>query len=194
MKTVGKVLAFLIVIALILMPLAACAGTAGPAGPAGPQGPQGATGLQGPPGPPGREGLMGAEGDQGVQGLQGKQGDTGDPGHVAQLVISNGDYNNYVAYCYANYDDGLYIYGSGFPANEDVTITICDENYVLVEATANDCGGFMARAQILGDLTAEQYDYLYDNYDDEVVSVRAWVDDELWATWPLYVNLTLPPS
>jgi hypothetical protein len=60
MKKAGKVLAFLIIIALIVVPLAACTGPQGPIGPQGPQGPQGPAGPEGPPGREGKQGPLGA--------------------------------------------------------------------------------------------------------------------------------------
>ena len=68
MKKAGKIIAFLIIIALIVVPLAACAGQQGPAGPQGPQGPPGPQGEQGPRGAPGEEGQPGIPGEQGPPG------------------------------------------------------------------------------------------------------------------------------
>ena len=59
MKKAGKVLAFLIILALIVVPLTACEGPPGASGAPGPQGPQGPAGPEGPSGPPGREGKQG---------------------------------------------------------------------------------------------------------------------------------------
>jgi len=108
MKKAGKIIAFLIIISLLLVPLAACNGEGeeestevvlqllqgpqgeqgppgpqGPQGPQGPMGPQGApgpTGPQGPQGPIGPRGPQGAKGDQGDQGPKGDKGDKGDQG------------------------------------------------------------------------------------------------------------------
>ena len=56
MKVVGKILVFLVIIALIVVPLAACAGPPGASGAPGPMGAQGPAGAPGKQGPPGSEG------------------------------------------------------------------------------------------------------------------------------------------
>ena len=81
MKKAGKLIAFLIIIALLLVPLAACAGgqgLTGPQGPAGQAGPQGEPGKQGPPGKAG--GGEGPQGEQGVPGDPGEEGPAGEEG------------------------------------------------------------------------------------------------------------------
>ena len=56
MKKAVKIVAFLVVIALLVVPLTACTTGQGPQGPQGPAGPQGLQGLQGPQGPQGPAG------------------------------------------------------------------------------------------------------------------------------------------
>jgi len=68
MKKAGKIIAFLIIIALIVVPLAACAAGQGPTGPQGPQGPPGPQGEPGPRGAPGKSGVMGIPGEEGEPG------------------------------------------------------------------------------------------------------------------------------
>ena len=85
MKKVGKIIAFLIIIALLVVPLAACAAEGqGPTGPQGPVGPPGAQGEEGEQGPPGRaggpEGPEGPEGPTGATGATGATGPEGDRG------------------------------------------------------------------------------------------------------------------
>ena len=89
MKKAGKIIAFLIIIALLVVPLVACEGSqgqtgtqgaAGPQGKQGPPGPQGAAGPEGPAGPQGPPGPMGPEGERGKQGPQGPQGEPGPQG------------------------------------------------------------------------------------------------------------------
>jgi hypothetical protein len=75
MRTAAKILALLVILALIVVPLAACEGEQGPAGPQGQTGPAGPAGPAGDPGPPGRPG-----GEQGPQGEPGPQGDPGPAG------------------------------------------------------------------------------------------------------------------
>lgn len=69
MKKAGKLVAFLVIITLILVPLAACAEGQGPTGPQGPAGPAGSQGSPGKPGPPGKAG--GPEGPEGPEGPAG---------------------------------------------------------------------------------------------------------------------------
>ena len=71
MKKAGKLIAFLIIIALIMVPLAACAGQQGPTGPQGPQGPPGPQGEPGPRGAPGKQGQPGIPGEEGPPGEAG---------------------------------------------------------------------------------------------------------------------------
>jgi hypothetical protein len=85
MKKAGKIIAFLIIIALILVPLTACPGTQGPQGPAGPAGPQGEKGERGPMGPPGENGL---------RGLRGQEGPPGPPGEDAVIADDSVETNH----------------------------------------------------------------------------------------------------
>ena len=81
MKKAGKIIAFLIIIALLLVPLAACAGGQGPTGPQGPAGPAGAQGEPGNQGPPGKAGgPAGPEGPEGPEGDPGEEGPAGEEG------------------------------------------------------------------------------------------------------------------
>jgi hypothetical protein len=88
MKRASKIIVFLVIIALLLVPLAACGprGSKGAPGPQGPVGPQGETGPAGPPGrageagpqgPAGPVGPVGPEGPAGVAGVQGAPGEQG---------------------------------------------------------------------------------------------------------------------
>ena len=178
MKKAGKIVAFLIIIALIVVPLAACQGPPGATGAGGPQGPQGPAGPEGPAGPPGPEGDTGPDGPQGIQGEQ------GDLGPVAQLTVcmlpeDGPPYPLFIPVCSVPYEPApLIILGACFPPGEKVTITYCDENYVWEIATANDCGAFVVYTEVLPD---------FEPWLDDVMSVRAWVDGEVWANWPLYI-------
>jgi len=70
-----------------------------------------------------------------------------------------------------------------------VIITYCDNDYYWDEEYANDCGAFVINTGIQSN---------FDESFDEVITVRAWVDDgdeefdedddELMATWPLYIS------
>ena len=85
MKKAGKIVAFLIVIALIVVPLAACQGTPGPSGSPGPMGPQGPAGAEGPGGP------AGPEGDQGPPGAAVLTGNTVVSSHIKDGTIKDED-------------------------------------------------------------------------------------------------------
>jgi len=73
------------------------------------------------------------------------------------------------------------IKGAGFDPQEDVVITICEDDYPLVEAVANDCGAFEVFAVLP----------MPPNISYGPVSVKAWVLNtetglhELQACWPL---------
>ncbi len=63
MKNAAKIFCFLVIIALLLVPLTACPTGQGPAGPTGPAGPPGQPGPRGPAGPPGKQGPAGVGGE-----------------------------------------------------------------------------------------------------------------------------------
>ena len=126
MKRASKIIVFLLVIALILIPLTACELTAGPQGEPGPQGAAGPQGGAGPPGPPGRtgevgpqgpQGLAGPPGPQGSVGPQGPQGPQGGPGVEGPQIVAT--------WAYVDEDQGAYsLQGpySGPFAVTDVTV------------------------------------------------------------------------
>jgi len=235
MKRAGKIIAFLIIIALIVVPLTACPGPQGDRGPAGPAGGQGDKGERGPMGSPGEAGMRGPVGPEGPEGPAGPAGPAGaeGAGSAAQIVVSREAYLSYwfgYATCElpaydSNYyggspylDEWFYINGSGFPANEDVTITVCDDYYVIAEVETNDCGAFYVEATMV--FYYSDYDGFDDYYYgywapllDTTVSVRAWVnadtdlvetvspqswltdvevrkvdDGDIMASWPLYID------
>jgi len=73
------------------------------------------------------------------------------------------------------------IKGAGFDPGDLVLITICEDDSVLTEAIANDCGAFEVFATVPG-------------LPLGVVSVKAWVDldgdgsyekGEMQAVWPV---------
>ncbi len=190
MKKAGKIIAFLIVIALIVVPLAACAGPPGASGSPGPMGAQGPAGPPGAQGPPGSEGI---QGPVGPRGFPGEDGEDGDLGPVAQLTVcmvpEEAPAYLLIPICAVPWEDvPLVILGACFPPDALVFITYCDENIYWEEEYANECGAFYIE-------TSVQEDFGY--WVDDVMSVRAWVDDgdeefdededELWANWPLYI-------
>jgi len=213
MKKAGKIIAFLIIIALIVVPLTACPGQQGPQGPSGPAGPQGAKGERGPMGPPGDAGARGMVGATGATGSQGERGEQGEIGPVAQIVINSLPWksNSTYGYGYAICSVPLWFYsedaeaaftisGSNFPANTDVVITVCEDDTVLPVSylyyddgwswgtftgsiETNDCGAFY------GLFWFDSFHGYWDISagDDASVSVKAWVDDELYASYPLYI-------
>jgi hypothetical protein len=210
MKKAGKVLAFLIIVILLVTLVAACAAPAGSQGPMGPRGPTGVTGPAGPPGPPGKEGPMGPEGDQGPAGATGKTGATGaqgEMGPVAQIVVCIGMGGDLLPIGNIWLGQTVYILGACLPANETVTITICENNYVWAEGETNDCGGLYIKTTFM--LPEAQGIPLLNKYagaDDPVVSVRAWVNatvtgnerdgykvtgGDMWANWPVVLESSL---
>jgi hypothetical protein len=219
MKKAGKIIAFLIIIALIVVPLTACPGPQGDQGPQGPAGPAGEKGERGPMGPPGETGARGMVGPAGPAGAQGEKGEPGEDGvgTIADIVVnscrwlSNYNYGYGYSVCsvplryyYDLGDDDWYaeaalsITGSCFEPGAEVTITVCDDDtaipmWFLDEDTqnwtatdtlvANDCGAFYAEFSI------ETY-YGYWDIDEDVdrtVSIKAWVDGELMANYPLFL-------
>jgi len=139
MKQAVKVVVFLVIISLVLVPLAACdgevdlteieipAGLQGPPGPQGDPGPPGVPGPQGPAGPQGEPGLAGpagSEGAQGERGLRGPAGPMGPPGPPGEqgpqiaatwLLVMDPYYNcNHLA-PYTIVDTAVYNYSSPPP-------------------------------------------------------------------------------
>lgn len=201
MKKAGKIIAFLIIISLLVVPLAACAGEQGATGPQGAQGPPGEKGERGPIGQPGKPGPMGPEGDEGAAGATGATGATGPAGPNAQIVVTkavaNDGYGLY-AICYVSVSGEsvtVWVLGSNFEPTDYVHLTICEDDTVLKEdIDVNACGAFKVSVLITSAMVG-------------VVSVKAWVDDgdgvfdaddELWACWPLEIgtapSLPSPPA
>ena len=119
-----------IVVALLLsvsiFALIACTGPQGEPGLpglSGNPGNPGKPGPQGPPGEPGLPGLPGAPGEPGKPGLQGHQGPQGEPG--ADAVSPQADLT--VTETSLTVDDGFWVFGSGFQANEAVLLQIGDK-------------------------------------------------------------------
>lgn len=144
MKKAGKIIAFLIIIALIVVPLTACPGPQGPQGPQGPAGPQGEKGERGPMGPPGDPGARGPAGPEGPQGPPGPAGTGGGGAEIEINSLPWWSYNEY-GYGYAvctvplsfYWDSGdaeyyayagLTISGSCFEPGDHVEITVCENN------------------------------------------------------------------
>jgi hypothetical protein len=244
MKKAGKIIAFLIIIALIVVPLVACTGPQGPQGPQGPAGPQGEKGERGPMGPPGDSGARGPVGPEGPEGPAGPAGPSGtgttatlainawsesleipypdylqydnvqEPdtlvadedtgiGHWTFSTVSEPNYwvfgyDYYAGYGYATnvvqYDQWVLVLGSGFPDNEWVTVTFCDDDAYWFEAETNDCGAFCYEAYI-------PYYFGYGFYDNDALTVKAWTnadvdeddwvvtDGELMCTCPVYLDV-----
>jgi hypothetical protein len=196
MKKAGKIIAFLIIIALIVVPLVACQGPQGDTGPQGPAGPQGEKGERGPAGPQGEQGARGIPGPQGEQGEPGEDGKDGS-GSTAQIVCLRDGYwegpYGYEWYGYATCDIPTYdgytwvdVAGSGFEPGEEIVLTVCDGLYVLwvydsendedvMEIEANDCGAFYVEFLVWDD-----YGYWEDILDeDATVSIKAWTNYDL---------------
>ena len=238
MRKAGKIIAFLIIIALILVPLVACAGPQGPTGPAGPQGPPGPQGERGPRGAPGKQGPAGISGEPGEQGPAGPAGPVGVVGQPQLVVALNtlqfavdttvstsvtGDvvdattgvpeevvvdvtepggpgtgivvdkelkevsgsgsgsgtdtvtlYQGLVT-IRADAGQAVLIYGACFPEGT-LTIEVCGTDWDLdsIDDNRDVCGAFCATA------TVPPLDGCY--------SVKAYVDGELQACWPLKIT------
>ena len=141
-------------------------------------------------------------------------GPPGPAGQITQLVIGFNSDDNWnaitrttIVYAenagvYSIYPsaENLVIMGACFPPNTEVTITICESNFVWFTETTNNCGAFY-RIITLGSLSAGAEDYLIENYwlegNYKPVSVRVWINatvagdvvtaGELMGNWPLYV-------
>jgi len=180
MKKAGKIIAFLIIIALIVVPLTACPGQQGSQGPAGPAGPQGEKGERGPMGPPGTDGARGPVGPAGPEGPEGPAGEDGAAGAGGpQIVVVEPSYAGYAIVGYAH---SVWVLGSGFEPGDSVHLTICEDDTILEEdLEVNDCGAFFEPVTL-------------PTLSLPVVSLKAYVDDgdghfdsgdELWASWPI---------
>ena len=185
MKKAGKIIAFLIIIALIVVPLTACPGQQGAQGPPGPAGEQGPAGSPGEQGPAGLTGPTGPEGPEGPKGDKGDPGEQGPPGPDARIVVTD----NSGPICYIWTTAATYpvkVYGSHFDPDDIVNLTICDDDEILAEnIDVNDCGAFRVTV-VLGGMVSH----------GRVSSVKAWVDDgdgvfdagdEFRDSWPLYI-------
>jgi hypothetical protein len=181
-KKAVKIVAFLVIIALILVPLTACPGQQGPQGPPGIQGQQGPQGPTGPAGPAGEQGPAGPAGPEGEQGLPGEPGPAG-PNAALFITDGSGD-----AICYIATGDTsvtFYVYGSNFDPDDSVHLTYCQDDEILVEdINVNACGVFKVSAIIDWPTPTNPF------------AVKAWVDDgdghfdsgdELWACCPLEI-------
>jgi hypothetical protein len=162
-----------------------------------------------------------------IDNITGPEGPEGPIGPTAQLVISQWD--DYLTplcrttvYVNINHEltgyEVLIISGSDFPPLEEVTITICEQNFVWYVGglsglsdpdpiITNECGAFSVQNG-LANIFAWQFEYLYLNYIcyDEPVSVSAWVnatwgyvdgdplhgpqvvDGDMLASWPLLID------
>jgi hypothetical protein len=215
MKKAGKIIAFLIIIALIVVPLTltGCPGQQGPQGPAGPAGPQGPKGDRGPMGPPGDPGQRGPAGPEGPPGPQGEPGPAG-TGSTADIVVNNyGGYTYGYGYAICSlpleyyYDEGdedwyayayLTVSGSCFDPGDRVYITVCDEDNIIPLAYYDeDEEEWVIRdyaiANDCGAFFAEfaidtYYGYWDVNPDrDKPVSIQAWVGGDMMANYPLFL-------
>jgi hypothetical protein len=215
MRKIGKIVAFLIIIALIVVPLTACPGQQGPQGPAGPAGPQGEKGERGPMGPPGDPGLRGPVGPEGPKGERGEPGASG-AGTTADIVVNSlpwwSDYTYGYGYAVCSVplwfwstdaDAALTISGSCFEPDAYVVITVCGIDHVVpVAPLYYDYGGSGWTHGVFADSIKTNscgafygvfyIDTYYGYWDisaggDSCVSIQAWVDGELMANYPLYL-------
>jgi hypothetical protein len=223
MKRAGKIIAFLIIVALIVVPLTACPGPQGEQGPQGPAGPAGEKGERGPMGPPGEAGPMGPPGPEGDEGPAGPAGPAGQSG--ADIVVNSlywwsGSTYGYgyavcsvpLSYYYDEGDEDWYAYagltvtGSCFDPGDIVYITVCDEdNELPMYGYVEGGGGWVLKDYVVanecGAFIAEFYIDTYYGYwdvgpgEDRTVSIQAWVDGHMVANYPifLYTNYVESP-
>jgi len=171
-------LAISVTLAVVLILSAGCLGPQGLEGPAGPTGPAGSAG---PAGPAGLVGITGPEGPEGIQG---------EPGPARQIVITwdSEDFAPWYNFAAVEVEprQSIRIKGSGFEYRDIITISICEDDIVLVEEVlANRCGAFEVYTSIPKSTVI----------DYGPVTVRAWLNAEmedgtvimgdLQATWPL---------
>ncbi len=201
MKNAGKIIAFLIIIALIVIPLTACPGTQGPVGPQGPQGPQGEKGARGPIGPAGDQGPRGPQGPQGDPGPRGPEGAPG-TGSAATIVVHwlEGTCPPFAGATTAAYP-GMYVIVTGacFDPNEDIVVELCGyEWFVIDEERIEPCGAFCYGKT--GEVRVPEWDWFYSYfgwpygygywYEEWNIGVKAYQHGELVACWPLII---VPP-
>lgn len=174
MKVFYRFFISLIILTLFLSPLYILAGCQGEQGLAGPQGEQG---IQGPTGP------------QGEQGPAGPQGEQGPPGSIRQIVVTWYTNDQYIWYGPLSWlsaveaypEQTIRIKGAGFDIADEIVITICENDYILAYAVANQCGAFEVFT-VLPSASSISYG---------PVSVKAWIYNseselyELQACWPL---------
>ncbi len=179
MKRLVKVIIPLVLLVCVLIAVTGCEDLQGAKGPAG------------PPGQPGTTGSAGAPGATGPAGPEGPEGPQGPPGPPRQIVVTwdpedLSPWHNF-AIVEAEPRQSIRIKGSGFGYRDIVTISICEDDVVLVEeVVTNRCGAFEVYTEIPKSTVI----------DYGPVTVRAWLnaeisgDDEvikgdLQATWPL---------
>jgi hypothetical protein len=161
MKRASKIILFLVIIALLLVPLAACNLPQGEKGDPGPQGAQGPPGPEGPMGPPGRPGdpdpegpagPAGPQGEPGPVGVVGASGPQGAPGVEGPQIVATWvdveptkSFTLYASGPFAVTDTTVWDYGieppawacwvrikgSGFEPGATVVLTICEDDTVL---------------------------------------------------------------
>jgi hypothetical protein len=192
MSRLRRILIITSLLALLAIPTMSCVG---PQGLEGPPGPTGATGPAGP------QGATGPAGPKGSEGPEGPAGPSGPPGPTRQIVVTwdpgeLSPWHNF-AVVEAQPRQDIRIKGSGFSYRDIITISICENDIVLVEEVlANRCGAFEAFARLPSSA----------NISEGPVTVRAWlnakiedgevVSGDLQATWPLDIvdEIIVPPS
>lgn len=122
----------------------------------------------------------------GPQGPPGPEGPQGPAGPNAQIVVTDLDFQATALFTPLAL---VFVLGSNFIPDDLVHLTICQENYLLVEnIKVNECGAFIVQVELPHPDKIRPID---------VASLKAWVDtgsqsydeeDELWACWPLNVK------
>ncbi len=165
MKVITKVLLLLLVFSLFIIPIASCKGDVGLTGPTGPAGPTGPTGPAGPVGPTGLTGPAGPVGPARQIVVTWNPNHPFFTGHTGYCSFTTVEVEPYMP---------IRIKGAGFNPDDVILLTICENDTILAEAIANDCGAFEVFATVpvlpLG-----------------VVSIKAWVNDVMEAVWPVNI-------
>jgi hypothetical protein len=194
MRKIGKLVAFLIILALIVVPLTACPGQQGSQGPAGPAGPQGEKGERGPMGPPGETGMRGPVGPKGPEGPEGPAGADG-TGSVATIVVNADWDDDAISIVYPGMQ--VWVIGACFNTHDDIVVEICGEHWFTVDKEdISPCGAF-CYGKYDPYLYVPQWIWFYDRfgephgygYSEEEwdIGMKAYQDGELKACWPFIV-------
>lgn len=189
LKKKYTIIGILAALLLVCFGVLSCAGAVGPAGEVGPVGPAGAAGAPGPEGP---------------AGPQGERGPAGNGGGASTAEL----YLQYIEGppclgldCCPEPEDNFAITGSGFPADEKVSLYFWGDNdeqaLKWFSAKTNESGAFFAQESL--PLESEFNQDIFDvstiespcnpDLDAVVLTVGAYVGGDLMATYSMLVEI-----